>query len=174
MTKNTTKVLFLHGKEGNPEGSKVLYLKSMGYEVFCPAYNTGKGDPDFGKYVPGCVEVAKRALRDFRPDVVVGSSFGGAVLLQLLQEGVCRVPSILMAGAGILYGKAAKLPHDVAVTLIHGTEDGIIPYEHSILLVKGHPNANLVLLSDNHRLFRTLSETGILYREIQKFTEKLF
>lgn len=165
------KILFLHGKEGSPEGSKVRFVRTLGHEVFCPAYDTGKGDPDFGKYVPKCVEEAKRAIEDFRPDVVVGSSFGGAVLLELLQEGVCRVPSILMAGAGILYGKEATLPRDVPVTLIHGTEDDIIPYEHSVRLVRGSANAELILLDDDHRLFRTLDETGILAREIKKFAK---
>ena len=58
-----------------------------------PAMNTG----DFS----ACVELQRESIEAFRPDVVLGSSFGGAVVVELLRRGVWTGPTLLLAQAAL-------------------------------------------------------------------------
>ena len=69
------KVLFIHGLEGSPQGSKARLFDAH-FDALTPAMDT----QDFA----GCVEVQREAIKSFRPDVLVGSSFGGAIAVALL------------------------------------------------------------------------------------------
>ena len=77
-----TRVLFLHGLEGSPHGTKGTWLREH-YDVVAPALDTSS--------IEAALEDALAALAA-EPDVVVGSSFGGAVLLELLHVGAWRGP----------------------------------------------------------------------------------
>ena len=69
------KILFLHGWQSVPGGVKPTYLKDQGHEVINPKLP----DDDF-------VEAVKIAQTEFdihRPQVVVGSSRGGAVAMNI-------------------------------------------------------------------------------------------
>lgn len=46
-----------------------------------------------------CVEVQRRALATFKPDVLLGSSWGGAITLELMLRGHWRGPAVLLAPA---------------------------------------------------------------------------
>ena len=81
------KILFLHGLESKPGGSKAVFLKSLGYEVlnpWLPANNFKKS-----------LEIAQNSLKE-DPDIIVGSSRGGALALALE---IHNVPLILIAPA---------------------------------------------------------------------------
>ncbi|HMR11420.1 MAG TPA: hypothetical protein PKA88_36825, partial [Polyangiaceae bacterium] len=69
-------MLLLHGLEGSPTGAKAQALRRS-FDLVAPALPTGDFD--------ACVQLAREATREHTPDVLVGSSFGGAVALQLLQ-----------------------------------------------------------------------------------------
>ena len=62
------KIVYLHGLESKPGGKKVEYLKEK-YEVFAPSMDY-KTNPNLFK------EILQK-IKDFDPDVIVGSSAGG-------------------------------------------------------------------------------------------------
>ncbi len=149
------RVLFIHGLEGSPQGSKAR-LFAEHFEARTPAMDTS--DP------AACVEVQRRAIEDFRPDVLVGSSFGGAVAVALLASGAWRGPTLLLAQAAIHYDEAATLPKDVTVWLAHGTRDTLIPIEHSRrLAATGSPDRVRVLeVDDDHPLHASVENGDLL------------
>ena len=90
------------------------------------------GDPD--AFVKS-VEVATRAVLADEPSLIVGSSFGGAVLLQLIVNGVWTGPSVFLAQAGVKYDIADALPNGLRAILIHARDDKIVPFEDSERIV---------------------------------------
>ena len=68
-------ILFLHGWQSTPGGVKPTYLKDHGHEVLNPALP----DDDFD----AAVRIAQAEFDQHRPDVVVGSSRGGAVAMNI-------------------------------------------------------------------------------------------
>lgn len=67
------KILLLHGWHSTPGGVKPTYLKDHGHEVLNPALP----DDDFD----AAVRIPQAEFDQHRPDVVVGSSRGGAVAM---------------------------------------------------------------------------------------------
>ena len=149
-----TKVQFIHGLEGSPKGAKSVYLQDR-YETTILAMDTS----DFA----ACVAQQQRELERFMPDVLVGSSFGGAVALKLVQQGAHRGPTLLLAPAAANFQVARELPPDVSVTIVHGTADDIIDVGDSRVLARsGSPGrVQLIETDDSHRLESLLS-TGKL------------
>lgn len=108
------------------------------------------------------VEVQRRQLELGRPDVVLGSSFGGAVSLELLRRGLWRGPTVLLCPAHERVTERgwqrphpgfAGVPDEVVagVLVVHGTKDETVPLEHSRRLVSG-TRARLLVVDDDHRL----------------------
>lgn len=163
------KLLYLHGKEGACEGTKGRYLRGLGkYDVCCEHYDTGSRGDDWRDFLPNCVEVSRQAIQKHNPDLIIGSSFGGGVLLSLVQKGLWTGPCIFLAGAGIQYGMMPVLPENQPVILIHGTEDFLIPLEDSIRLTRSSQTAKLIAIHDEHRLSRLVTETNILEQAIDE------
>ena len=69
------KILFLHGWQSTPGGLKPTYLRDHGHEALNPALP----DDDFD----AAVRIAQAAYDQGQPDVVVGSSRGGAVAMNI-------------------------------------------------------------------------------------------
>lgn len=69
------KVLFLHGLESKPGGSKAKHLKNAGLEVLNPELPKSS-------FVES-VKIAQELIDKEAPDVVVGSSRGGAIAMSL-------------------------------------------------------------------------------------------
>src|SRR3954452_22969301 len=69
------KILFLHGWHSVPGGVKPSYLARHGHEVVNPALD----DDDFDE----AVRTAQAEYNRHHPDVIVGSSRGGAVAMNL-------------------------------------------------------------------------------------------
>lgn len=142
---NRLSVLFVHGLEGNPQGSKARFLREH-FDTVVPAMNTS----DFS----ASVETIAQAIRERAPDVLVGSSFGGAVVLALLQRGDYRGPTLLLAPAGRHFGVPERIPEDVRVVIVHGSRDTVVDPEDSRRLAEtGTPGmVELVEVDDEHRL----------------------
>lgn len=90
-------------------------------------------------------------------DVVAGSSFGGAVSVELLRSGAWKGPAILMCPAhrlvaGRAWRSSPELPADASrIVVVHGRQDETVPIEDSRSLVKGTA-AKLIEVDDGHRL----------------------
>ena len=69
------RILFLHGRQSVPGGVKPTFLAQHGHEVINPALP----EEDFTE----AVRIAQAEFDKHRPDVVVGSSRGGAVAMNL-------------------------------------------------------------------------------------------
>ncbi len=72
------KILFLHGWHSTPGGRKPTYLKDHGHTVLNPALP----EDDFQQ----AVAIAQAEYDQGHPDVVVGSSRGGAVAMNIDSE----------------------------------------------------------------------------------------
>ena len=116
------------------------------------------------------VAVQRRALARHRVDVVVGSSFGGAVALELVRSGAWTGPTVLLCPAHCLVAHRARqvppslraLPPEQAahVVVVHGRADAIVPIAHSQELVAGTA-ARLVVVDDDHRLTATATADNL-------------
>jgi hypothetical protein len=144
------KILYCHGLEGSPAGRKATALRDAGHEVVAPPLSAD----DFA----AAVRAARRALEESRPDVVVGSSRGGAVAMRLGPP----APLVLLAPAWRRCGVAPAVRRDTRV--LHGIKDDVVPLADSIELEEGNglPAENLVPLNDGHRLGSPLALAALL------------
>ena len=90
------KILYLHGWQSTPGGVKPTYLKDHGHEVLNPAL---PDDMDFD----AAVAIAQAEFDREKPDVLVGSSRGGAVAMNIKSG---RTPLVLLCPAWKRWGKA--------------------------------------------------------------------
>mgnify|MGYP002632823077 CR=1 FL=1 len=156
MGESLTRVLFLHGREGSPQGKKGTWLRKH-YDVVAPVLDTSS--------IQAAMEEALAALRS-EPDVVVGSSFGGAVLLELLHVGAWAGPCVFLAGAGPKLTGHRTLPPGGRAVLVHGLQDDVVPPEDSRALAASRAeDVRLVEVDDDHRLGGIL-RSGVLRRAI--------
>lgn len=135
------RILFLHGWTSRPGGLKPSYLVSQGHEVVNPALP----DEDF----PESVRVAQAEFDAHRPDVVVGSSRGGAVAMNLRAD---ATPLVLLCPAWRRWGEARTVKPGTVI--LHSRADDVIPFAESELLIRASglsPEALLEVGSD-HRL----------------------
>lgn len=91
------------------------------------------------------------------PDIAVGSSFGGAVLVELIERGIWKGKAILLAPACHKIAKLAKLKAPTLqknknILIVHGTKDKTVPLEDSKKL-----NNRIIEVNDNHRLSKTFT-----------------
>jgi pimeloyl-ACP methyl ester carboxylesterase len=144
------RVQFIHGLESSPQGAKAQ-LFARHFTARTPAMDTR----DFA----ASVEVQVSALREFAPHVLVGSSYGGAIAVELLNRGAWRGPTLLLAQAALRRGPA-MLPPDVTVWLVHGTRDAIIdPEDSRVLACSGSPGrVRLIEVDDVHALHTTVED----------------
>jgi alpha/beta superfamily hydrolase len=140
-----TTMVFLHGKESGPGGTKARWLAER-YGAVTPALAT--------ETVGGALPTARAAIEAHRPRVVVASSFGGAVAVTLLREGVIRVPVVLIAPAAHKLGVENALPPGARAVILHGDRDDVVPLADSVALAAtGGPGVRLhVVEGGDHRL----------------------
>jgi predicted esterase len=148
------KIQFVHGLESSPQGRKAKFLENR-FIAYTPQMDTS----DFAS----CIRLQTEAVTSFRPDLLLGSSFGGAVVVTLLELGVWNGPTLLLAPAALRYDPAARLPEGVPVTIVHGTGDTVVDIEDSRkLALTGLPGwVRLFEVDDAHDL-AGLVESGQL------------
>jgi len=145
------KILLFHGKEGSPNGRKATFLKEHPkYNAHVPSYPSNEGP--VSEVFDQCYTIAQQELAQFQPDLVIGSSFGGGILLRLVTEKRWTGPSLFLAQAGVMYNISTAPPQGLQATLIHGTKDTIVDYQDSVLLAESSAKARLILTNDSHGL----------------------
>src|SRR3954454_5131311 len=134
-------ILFLHGWHSVPGGVKPSHMRAHGYVVINPALS----DDDFAM----AVATAQEAYDRHRPALIVGSSRGGAVAMNL-ESG--PTPLVLLCPAWKRWGKvnAVKL----GTVILHSEADDVIPIEESRELLRNSdlPELSLIVVGDDHRL----------------------
>lgn len=135
------KILFLHGRGSVPGGLKPTWLRSQGYEVCNPPLD----DNDFS----AAVATAQREYDLHRPDVIVGSSRGGAVALNLISG---QTPLVLLCPAWKYWGTSKTL--QAPALIIHSRHDTVVPFIDSeeLLRASHQPEDCLLAIGNDHRL----------------------
>jgi hypothetical protein len=135
------KILFLHGWHSVPGGVKPSYLLEHGHEVVNPALD----DDDFDE----AVHTAQIEYDRHRPDVIVGSSRGGAVALNI-DSG--STPLVLLCPAWKRWGTVRTVKPGTFI--LHSEADDVIPIAESweVLRNSGLAESALIVVGNDHRL----------------------
>jgi hypothetical protein len=135
------KTLFLHGWQSVPGGVKPTFLARHGHEVINPALP----DEDFEE----ALRIAQAEYDRHRPDVIVGSSRGGAVAMNL--DGG-DTPLVLLCPAWKKYGMSRVVKKNT--TILHSRADDVVPFADSEELVRTSslPASALIEVGSDHRL----------------------
>ncbi len=139
------RVLFIHGLESSPRSRKARVLAEH-FDALSLAMDT----TDF----EACVALQSEAVAMWGPEVVIGSSFGGAVATALLQRELWRGRSLLLATATLRRQLPAALPAGVPVHLVHARGDEIVPVEDArAIAAASDPNwLRFQEIDDDHAL----------------------
>lgn len=135
------RILFLHGWQSTPGGLKPTYLRDHGHSVLNPHLP----DDDFGE----AVRIAQAEFDQHHPDVVLGSSRGGAVAMNVDSK---DTPLVLLCPAWKKWGTATIVKPNT--TILHSPADEVVPFSDSEELVRrnGLPSESLMEIGIEHRL----------------------
>lgn len=135
-------VLFLHGRESKPGGTKPTFLTADGLTVINPALPDGDFDES--------TRIAQVAFDLHRPAVVVGSSRGGAVAMNIASG---DTPLVLLCPAWRKWGTARTVKKYVII--LHAKADDVIPFADSDELIRNSAHdrhSALIEIGSDHRL----------------------
>lgn len=163
-----TMVIFSHGQESGPWGTKIRAMaelvRGMGCEADSIDYQ-GIADPmeRVEKLVAECSGIADTL-------VLVGSSMGGHVATAAAERlGAAGLfvlaPAYYMPG----YEDLTPTPPDLPIAIVHGWRDDVVPVENSIRFAQAC-NAELHVLNGDHRLTENIDEINYYLR---RFIEKI-
>jgi hypothetical protein len=135
------KILFLHGWHSAPGGVKPTFLAQHGHEVINPALP----DEDF----EAAVRIAQADFDRHQPQVVVGSSRGGAVAMNI-NSGDARL--VLLCPGWKKWGTAKTVK--TGTVILHSRADDVVPFVYSEELARnsGLQPAVLVEVGNDHWL----------------------
>ena len=135
------KILFLHGWQSTPGSRKPTYLNDHGHDVLNPALP----EDDFD----AAVRIAQAEYDQGQPDVVVGSSRGGAVAMNI---DTGDTPLVLLCPAWKTWGTATTVKPNTII--LHSRADETVPFADSEELVRNSslPSGSLIETGHEHRL----------------------
>ena len=135
------KLLYLHGWNSTVGGVKPTYLRSHGHEVIEPEMD----HEDF----EAALRTAQAAFDQHQPEIVVGSSRGGAVAVNL-DSGPARL--VLICPAWKKWGRANTAK--AGTQILHSRADDVVPFADSVELISMSrlPETALIEVGQDHRL----------------------
>lgn len=153
-----TTVIFSHGQESGPWGTKICAMaelvKGLGCEADSIDYH-GIADPTarVEKLVIECSDVSDDLI-------LVGSSMGGHVATAAA-ETLGAIGLFVLAPAYYMegYENLTPPPPSVPTCIVHGWHDDIIPVENSIRFAR-QCSATLHLVNGGHRLTENIDEVN--------------
>jgi hypothetical protein len=133
-------ILFLHGWQSVPGGVKPTFLVQHGHTVINPKLP----DEDFEE----AVKIAQEEFDKHQPQVIVGSSRGGAVAMNVRSN--ARL--VVLCPAWKKWGMARTVKPGTVI--LHSRADDVVPFAHSEELAKksGLPASALIEVGTDHRL----------------------
>lgn len=157
------RILYLHGWQSSVGGVKPSSLKAAGHEVIEPELD----DDDF----EAAWQVAQETYDRERPDLVVGSSRGGALAVNLQLPS--RVPRIVLCPAWKKWGAATQVP--LRTLIMHSTQDDVIPFDDSVSLIENSSlsRSHLIEIGSDHRL-ATPDALELLAASCIEFPDRMF
>jgi hypothetical protein len=138
---DSVKILFLHGWQSVPGGVKPTFLAQHGHTVINPRL------PD--EHFEEAVKTAQTEFDKHQPQVVVGSSRGGAVAMNI-NSGDAKL--VLLCPAWRKHGAVRTVKQ--GTTILHSRADDVVPFAGSEELIRksGLPTSALVEVGRDHRL----------------------
>jgi hypothetical protein len=135
------KILFLHGWQSVPGGMKPTFLAQHGHEVINPKF------PD--EDIEEAVRIAQAEFDQHQPQVVVGSSRGGAIAMNI-EIGSARLVLLCPAWKRFETVKTVK----PGTVILHSRAEDVISFADSEELVgnSGLPTSALIEVGTDHRL----------------------
>jgi pimeloyl-ACP methyl ester carboxylesterase len=166
LSQTVSTVVFSHGKESGPWGSKITAMAQVVRELHLSVESVDyRGLEDPGARVERLLAVG-RGLKG--PLLLVGSSMGGhvaaAAATRLEAAGL-----FLLAPAFYMPGFESFTPQDVHLptVIVHGWHDDIVPVDNSIRWAREH-RATLHVLDSGHRLDDQIEAICRLLRDFLK------
>ncbi len=157
------KILFSHGKESGPWGTKISHLAQI-----ARAQDIALDSIDYTDSMDPDVRAARLVeLVQAEPNenfILVGSSMGGYVSM-VAGEQPNVIGLFLMAPALYIPGYAMQYyaPTPKCIHIVHGWQDEIIPHELSVRFARRH-ECSLHLIEGNHRLDSSMGDLGRLFK----------
>lgn len=124
-----------------------------------------------------CVEIQRAAIERYRPDVLLGSSWGGAIAIELVLQGAWRGPTVLLAPAlqrvagrmgesdGDVDAKVKALQERAAaqrIVIFHDADDETVPFGDSVALQGGSDIELKRVHAGGHRLMGLLEDGSLV------------
>lgn len=155
------KVIFSHGKESGPWGRKIKAMAEIAKAKSCNVESVDYSDtldPEIR---------ANRLIEKLKLErsgiVLVGSSMGGYVSAVAAQDpnvkGVFLLAPALYMSAYIQQEYSIKCKH---IEVVHGWNDTIIPYQHSLKFAE-ESKCSLHLINGDHSLNSSLAEVTAIF-----------
>ena len=151
-----TTVIFSHGQESGPWGTKIRAMaervRSLGCEADSIDYQ-GIADPTerVEKCIRECAEIEDKLI-------LVGSSMGGHVATAAAER-LGAVGLFVLAPAWFMegYEDLTPEPPSMPVCIVHGWHDDVVPVENSIRYANSC-GATLHIVDGDHRLTANIDE----------------
>ena len=158
-----TTVIFSHGQESGPWGTKIRAMAEMVRSLGCDADSIDyQGIADPTERVEMCVRGCA-GIDD--PLVLVGSSMGGHVATAAAER-VGAAGLFVLAPAYYVegYEDVTPLPPSMPVCIVHGWHDDIVPVDNSIRYAR-NCSATLHVVDGDHRLTANIDEINEYLRQ---------
>ena len=163
-----TTVVFSHGQESGPWGTKIRSMAELVRDMGCTADSIdyqGIADPTerVEKCVRECAGISDKLI-------LVGSSMGGHVATAAAAD-VGAAGLFVLAPAYYMEGHEDLTPEPplMPICIVHGWHDDIVPVENSIRYARSC-SATLHIVDGDHRLTANLDEIN---EYLQKFVLKI-
>ena len=148
-------IIFAHGMEGSPNGSKIRSLREAGFEVLAPDFQ--------GMALDERVDLLQRVCEEYRTAsaVLAGSSYGGlaASIVAMRMPDAFRglllcAPALHLDEPPIDAQTILIAPKGMKTAIIHGIDDDIVPISCSIEYAErsGEDIVAFHQVDDGHRL----------------------
>jgi len=163
-----TTVIFSHGQESGPWGTKIRVMAETVRELGCKADSIdyqGIADPAerVAKLLQECADIDDSLI-------LVGSSMGAHVATAAAEK-LHAAGLFVLAPAYFMFGNEELTPEppDLPICIVHGWHDDIVPVENSIRFASSC-GATLHIVDGDHRLTSNIDEINYY---LKRFIEQL-
>ena len=148
-------IIFAHGLEGSPNGSKIRALRNAGFDVVAPDFQ--------GMVLADRVDLLEEICLEYasQQPVLAGSSYGGltAAIVAMRMPDAFRglllcAPALHLVEPPVDDETVLIAPNGLKTIIIHGLEDDIVPISCSIEYASRSSNEIVAFhqVDDGHRL----------------------